>query len=71
MRYALARHNQEQRTAAYRIYVTDSLFYMGQNMRPSVRFYDVLNKKQEDKSAEEIAISVISGAGLSFGGELQ
>lgn len=71
MRYALARYNNEQRTAAYRIYVTDSLFYMGQNMHPTTRFVDVLNKKQDNRSADEIAVDVIIGAGLSFGGELQ
>lgn len=51
---------------AYRIYVTDSLFYQGQNQRLTSRYLDLLNRKVDNRTGDEIARDVIVGAGLRF-----
>lgn len=51
---------------AYRVYVTDCLFYQGQNQRLTSRFVDLLNRKVDDRDGDEIAIDVIDKLGLRF-----
>lgn len=51
---------------AYRVYVTDCLFYQGQNQRLTTRFVDLLNKKVDNRSGDEIVLDVMSKAGLRF-----
>lgn len=83
MRYVVARYNEKQRDMAYRIYLTDSLKYIAENTARSVssdgkyltvRYIDIIEPKpQDNRSGDEIAIDVITRAGLSFaeGGEQQ
>lgn len=62
---------QERRELAYRIYVTDSLQNIPQNKFFTNRFADNIIKKKEDtRSGDEIAADVIAQAGLSLGIEL-
>lgn len=64
MCYLIARFKQQQKDEAYRIYVTDSMFYQNDNKRLNIRYYDLLNKKIETRSANEIISDVIEKAGL-------
>jgi phosphoribosylformylglycinamidine (FGAM) synthase PurS component len=56
---------------AYRIYVTDALKMLTENTARQVsdgkyydlRWWDALNKKSEEKSAEEIAEEILKGIG--------
>lgn len=64
MCYLIARFKQQQKDEAYRIYVTDSMFYQSDNKRLSIRYYDLMNKKAETRSANEIISDVIEKAGL-------
>lgn len=49
--------NEEE---AYKNYMADSLFYSAQQKRITSRFYDLLNKKVETRSGDEIVEDVIS-----------
>ena len=51
---------------AYRVYVTDCLFYQGQNQRLNIRYIDLLNKKVDNRDGDEIALDVINNVGLRF-----
>ena len=64
MCYLMARFKQQQKDEAYRIYVTDSMFYQNDNKRLNIHYYDLLNKKIETRSANEIISDVIEKAGL-------
>lgn len=58
MRYVLARAQREAQTLAYRIYVTDSLFYRAQNKAFTERWYDLAknehNVEHDNRTAEEV-----------------
>lgn len=82
MRYVVARYNEKQRDMAYRIYLTDSFKCIAENTAQSApeghyltaRYYDIINPQpQDNRSGDEIAIDIITRAGLSFakGGEQQ
>ena len=59
--------DEYNREEAYRIYVTKSLQLAPQNKYLQVSFYDVLQRNnEEEKSGDEIAVEVISNAGLHF-----
>lgn len=60
----IARFKQQQRDETYRIYVTDSMFYQSDNKRLNTRYYDLINKKVETRSANEIISDVLNKAGL-------
>lgn len=60
----MARFKQQQKDEAYRIYVTDSMFYQSDNKRLNTRYYDLINKKAETRSANEIISEVLNKAGL-------
>lgn len=51
---------------AYRVYLTDSLFYQAQEKRLTTRYADVFlpHEAAEERSGEEIAADVIRRAGL-------
>lgn len=62
----MARFEQEARETAYRVYVTDSIFYQAQEKRLTTRFADVFLPKEEtaEQTGEEIVADVIRRAGL-------
>lgn len=60
----MARFKQQQKDEAYRIYITDSMFYQSDNKRLNTRYYDLINKKAETRSANEIISDVLNKAGL-------
>ena len=72
MRYALARYQSHTREVAYRIYVTDCLRIMAENMAKysggtylTKRYADVVKRRPSDnRTGEEIAAEVIEKAGL-------
>lgn len=67
MRYVVARFQTEQRETAYRIYVTDMLYLHGQNKTSSVRFEEIIKRKDADnRTGDEIADDVINRAGLTL-----
>lgn len=51
---------------AFRVYVTDSLFYQAQEQRLARRYAEMIKKtkKVEEKSAEEIIDDIVTRAGL-------
>lgn len=52
---------------AYRIYITDSLYYEADNKRLTNRFLDLLKRKPVDKrTGDEIASDVITRLGLKL-----
>lgn len=68
MRYVISRYKAYQKEMAYRIYITDSLFYLGQMKSLNVRYYDLVNPRpKETRTGDEIALDVIEKAGLRFG----
>lgn len=63
--YAL--HQEE---VAYRIYVTDSLFYSAENKKLVKRYIDIINPRPVDnRSGDEIALDVINRLGLKVENE--
>ena len=67
MRYAMATYRQERDDQAYRIYVTDSLYFQGQNKYLNVRFSDLIKPKEVDeRTGNEIALDVIRKLNLRF-----
>ena len=68
MRYAISRFKYEQQEMAYRIYMSDSLFYYTQNQRLTHRYADfITNKiKIDNRSSDEIVMDVMNNAGLRF-----
>lgn len=67
MRYVESRYEEYQRDLAYRIYVTDSLYYEGRNQTFTVRYSEIigLNKTTaEARTGDEIAADIIKRAGL-------
>lgn len=67
MRYVKARIEEYQRELTYRIYVTDSLRLMPQDKYLPKRYVELLpelNTPEDKRTAEEIALDVISAAGL-------
>lgn len=72
MRYAMARFNQHRRDLAYRIYVSECLRMISENVASrggrsymAVKFEDVLNPKPVDnRTGEELAADIIKLAGI-------
>ena len=71
MRYAIARHNTNRRDVAYRIYVSDCLRMICENTAKygggsyvTKRLADVVYRKQDNRTGEEIAADIIKRAGL-------
>ena len=67
MRYVEARIDEYQREEAYRIYVTRSLQLAPRGESLVTSYDEILNpKKQDTRTGDEIAIDIISRAGLRF-----
>lgn len=65
MRYVLARAKERRRDYAYRIYISDSLFYQSQQKRLDIRWEDMIKpRKVEHRTGEQIVADVIKSAGL-------
>lgn len=61
MRYVKARYAEYKQSLAYRIYITDSLYYYGNNQRLTKRYIDIVMPEPVDpRSGDEIALDVIS-----------
>ena len=61
MRYVMARYAQQVEADAYRVYVTDSLKIITASLANSiggsevnVRYYDMIHRRPETRSSEEI-----------------
>lgn len=66
LRYAISRFKKEQREMAFRIYITDSLYYARREEMIGERWIDLLNKKVDLRTGDEIARDIIKGAGLEL-----
>lgn len=67
MRYAAARYQRMMRETAFRLYVTDTLYYSARGQILNQRYADLINIKTEAKdnrSGDEIAADIIKRAGL-------
>lgn len=51
---------------AYKVYISDSLFYQAQNQRLTARYHDLLNKKVDNRTGDEIVFDIMKNAGLRF-----
>lgn len=64
MQYVLARLEQEARDFAYKVYITDSIYYYMDGQRVTIRWEDSLKKKPDHRTAQEIVGDTLLGAGL-------
>lgn len=65
MRYVRAKLKEKQLDLAYRIYVTDSMFYYGENKRLNVRYKELVYPEQIDnRTGDEVALELIKKLGL-------
>lgn len=66
MRYVKAKYKEKQEELAYRIYVTDTLYYQSDNKRLTKRYLDLISKpqKKDTRTGDEIAVDVINRLGL-------
>ena len=65
MAYLKERLKAENEGIAYRYYISDSLFYIGQNMHLTKKYRDIIHPPKEDtRTGDEIAMDVITRAGL-------
>ena len=66
MRYVIQRLNARHDDMAYRVYITDELFYAGRNKTHTKRYCESMGlvEPEEEKSGDEIAADVIKNAGL-------
>lgn len=51
---------------AFFVYVTDSLYCMQRNEQVNERWLDLMTRKVDTRSGDEIAEDIIKGAGLEF-----
>lgn len=73
MRYAVARFKHEQERKAYRIYVSDALQIIGENLASSEkkyltkRYIDVIEPaREETRTCEEITSEIAERCGLTI-----
>lgn len=66
MGYAITRYSKEYREFAYKNYIADSLQLNPQNKYLTTKYIDLVdnNRVVDTRSADEIALDVISNAGL-------
>lgn len=71
MRYVLAKIAEDEERMTYRAYVTETLRLRGENKYISRSWLDIIDPKPVDnRSGDEIALSVVKNAGLHYkGGE--
>lgn len=67
MRYVNARFDDFEREETYRIYVTKSLQLSPQKGYIQNSYYDIIHKKIDTRSGDDVAIDIMTRAGLSFG----
>ena len=68
MRYVEARIDKYNRDETYRIFITESLRLAPQGKYITKSYGDMFEKRQIDaRSGDEIAMDVITNAGLTFG----
>lgn len=61
MRYAAAKARENERADAYRIYISETLYFMSRGESPTMRVQEFLNPKPEPedtRTAEEIISSM-------------
>ncbi len=60
--YLTATFERMQAREAFEVYITDSIYYRGQNKTISKRYYDLMHRKPSisREAAEDIAQQVIS-----------
>lgn len=75
MRYVNARYNQQRRDLAYRIYVSDGLKAISENLSRVgggsyliARYADLIDdsKQKDTRTGDEVAADVIKAAGLKL-----
>lgn len=68
-----ARIEADERDLLYKVYITDSVKLMGEGKYLTDRWYDRAFGKRviDTRSADEIALDIITRAGLSFGEPLE
>lgn len=66
MRYVDARIEDYRREETYRIYVTRSLQLAPQKSYMSESYYDILNRKIDNRSGAEIVADVMQRGDLKF-----
>ena len=56
----------------FRVYMTDAAqaHLSGENKYPAARWADVIGRRIDTRSGDEIAADIINGAGLRFAGEV-
>lgn len=65
MRYVRAKYAEYNEALAYRIYVSDSLYYLNTDKKLVKRYIDIIKPYPQDKrTGDEIAIDVITKLGL-------
>lgn len=68
MRYVNARFDDYEREEAYRIYVCTCLQHAPRGESMTKSYFDLVhNKPKVTRSGEEVALDIISRAGLNFG----
>ena len=72
MRYVMSRVAEQQDDLAYRIYISDMLRLQGEGKYLTARYIDIIRpkeikKKEPEKTADEIAIDIISKLHLKVG----
>ena len=69
MRYVRAKCVEDEERLYYREYVTESMRMRGEDKYPAARWIEIIEPKAVDeRSGDEIAASVIRGAGLIYEG---
>ena len=58
IKYLISYREQFYRDEAYRLYITDSIYYRGQNKALTIRYEDLF-KPQDTRSGDEIAADII------------
>ena len=69
MQYAKAREAEKVERKAYQYYISDSLFYAGQQMRLADRFSDLLEKtknREPEKTGDQIVEEMLKKNGFKF-----
>ena len=72
MRYVIARAKDYDEAMAYRIFISESLRLQGEGKYLTKSYMDIVRPKkvadEDNRSADEIAESIIKGMGLKVGG---
>jgi hypothetical protein len=60
--YLLSKYKEYANEVAYKMYITDSIFYYMQDKRLNIRYYDIIHQSQqeEERTGDEIALDIIT-----------